>query len=499
VPSITIGETLTGPNGETFKITAFVGKGAFGEVYRAVGNNSGVVVAVKLLAVSTLSSGNSRIALLNEVRAAQQVKHPNVVEVVHIDDGTTSSIGPFVFMEYVSGGTLATLLRIQLQSAKPLDIDRAIAMMIDIAKGTQAINEKLIHRDIKPDNILVEGGKLKISDFGISKFIDESTRLHTFKGGQHIAYMAPEGWRNQPNTFKLDVYSVGLVFYQILALKHPLASKVVDLGNFLDWETVHLYENCPDVRTFRNEVPVSISQLVSRMVNKRPSDRPDWDEVLAILTKPGTDEPADHPAVRAAVEAVIARREREQQEILKETQRQSEREKQVALYGYACEELIKQFEPAVEQFNRACQHGQIMKGRELESVLYRIPSGKNIAITFYEPRTTGLKIGAGEVIGGGWIGIDNGRSANLVLLKQGPDDLYGRWTVCEIGIMAVVDASKLIGRFGLTNETIVPFGFKDAYFYDQIRYATGITHAFTYNFIDNVTDFFAQLLLEASH
>src|SRR2546423_878416 len=133
--------------------------------------------------------------------------------------------------------------------------------------------------------------KLNIRDFGISKFIDESTRSHTFKGGQHIAYMAPEGWRNQANTFKLDVYSVGLVFYQILALKHPLASKVTDLGNFLEWERVHLYENCPDVRTFRNELPVSISQLLSRMVNKRPSDRPHWDEVLAMLTKPGIDDP----------------------------------------------------------------------------------------------------------------------------------------------------------------------------------------------------------------
>jgi hypothetical protein len=63
--------------------------------------------------------------------------------------------------------------------------------------------------------------------------------------------------------------------------------------------------------------------------------------------------------------------------------------------------------------------------------------------------------------------------------------------------MALVDVRKLIGRFGLNERTVLPFGFKDAYFYDQIQYATGIVHAFTYNFVDDVADFFAKLLLDA--
>jgi hypothetical protein len=75
------------------------------------------------------------------------------------------------------------------------------------------------------------------------------------------------------------------------------------------------------------------------------------------------------------------------------------------------------------------------------------------------------------------------------LLKEAADDLYGRWSACEIGIMAMADPRKLIGRFGITERTVLPFGFKDAYFYDQIRYATGIMHAFTYDFIDDITVF----------
>jgi len=176
---------------------------------------------------------------------------------------------------------------------------------------------------------------------------------------------------------------------------------------------------------------------------------------------------------------------------------QTEREKQLGLYQYSCDALLQQLKPAVEQFNREFQHGQITYDQQLGFMTYRIPSGHNIAVSFFEPKMSRIKIRGGEVIGGGWIGISDGRSANLVLLKESPDDLYGRWVACEIGIMALVDGSKLLGRFGLTERTVVPFGFKDAYFYDQIQYATGIMHAFTYTFIDDVGDFFAQLLLEA--
>ena len=126
-----------------------------------------------------------------------------------------------------------------------------------------------------------------------------------------------------------------------------------------------------------------------------------------------------------------------------------------------------------------------------------MPSGHSITISFFEPRKSKIKVRGGEIIGGGWIGVAEGRSANLVLLKHGSDDLYGRWIVCEIGTMAIANARKLIGRFGLTAETVIPFGFRDSDFYDQMQYATGVMHVFTYTFIEDVVDFFAQLLNEA--
>src|SRR5882757_5114231 len=128
--SVALGIIFSGPNSETFKITDFLGKGAFGEVYRAVGDSSGTVIAVKLLPVGSLPSDDSRVAILNEMRAAQQVTHPNVVQVLHVNDGDASSVGPYVFMEYVSGGTLAKLLRVQVQSDINIPLNRAIEMMI---------------------------------------------------------------------------------------------------------------------------------------------------------------------------------------------------------------------------------------------------------------------------------------------------------------------------------------------------------------------------------
>ena len=416
--------------------------------------------------------------------------------VLHVNDGNSSQIGPYVVMEYVSGGTLARLLKAQAQSGTQIPIPRTIEMMIDIAQGARAINEKVIHRDIKPDNVLIEGNALKIGDFGISKFVDESTRLQTFKGGQHIAYMAPEAWQDQANTFKLDVYSAGLVFYQIVTLKHPLLEKVKDPSSFLDWQNAHLFQPAADARSTRSEVPLSIAQLLSRMVAKRPDERPTWDESLRILSQPEAAGAAKRPAVNAAVQAALARKEKEQKEQLKSMAQQKERENEVELYRYSCDKLLQDLQPVVEEFNQQFQHGQITIARELGSTLYRIPLGRRIELTFFQPQR-GIKIRDGEVIGGGWLGLSQGRSANLVLLKRGADDLYGSWVVCEVKLMALADPQKLIGKFGLTADTIQPFGFKDAYFYDQIQYSTGMLHAFTYTFSNDVVDFFANLLHDA--
>src|SRR5713226_6652434 len=149
MPSVLIGQRITGPKDEAYIITDFLGRGAFGEVYRANGESTGAVIAVKLLALGQLADDIDKRALLNEIKAARQINHPNVVRVLHVDEGTITALGPYACMEYVSGGTLARLLRVQNQGNSQIPLGRAVEMMIDIAQGARAVNERLIHRDIK--------------------------------------------------------------------------------------------------------------------------------------------------------------------------------------------------------------------------------------------------------------------------------------------------------------------------------------------------------------
>lgn len=491
-----IGIEVTGPGGEPFKLADYLGHGAFGDVYRGIGKSSGVVVAVKLLPINELDNPDSRIALLNEIILAQKINHPNVVSVLHVNDNTSSSTGPYLVMEYVAGGTLASFLRAQSAAKTLVPLARAREMMIDIAQGARAINGKLIHRDIKPDNVLLDGARLKISDFGISKVVDERTRTHTFKGGQHVRYMAPEGWEGETNSFKLDVYSVGLVFYEILTLGHPLTTSVTDATDWRAWRKAHLFATCPDVRSVRSEVSLAMSQLLSRMVSKRPQDRPNWDEVIAKLS---SDEQPDAEAVSvsAAIEAAVKRQQvidRVKLAQAEDAEREAHKEE---LYRHACAGLVKSFDGIMEHFNRGYQLGKIATSiYHIDGRRYSIPTGGAIKCAFFSRCRRDFPLGTGQLVGGGFLGIENGVSANLLLLREAKDDLYGKWLGCLVNLSYVAHPSDLIGRWGITERSVFPMGFgSEPEFYEEIKYALGgPLHIFKYEIRGDVKKLFTDML-----
>jgi eukaryotic-like serine/threonine-protein kinase len=498
-----IGLVVEGPDAEPYELRSYLGEGAFGEVYTAVGTETGKVVAVKLL---QLQVGDAdpilRDALLNEARLATQVVHPNVVRVLYVHEGGGDR-DPYVVMEYVPDGTLASLLRRHEASGESVPLERSLEMIIDIVQGAGAIAQRLIHRDIKPDNILVDGRRLKIGDFGLSKVVDARTRTKTFKGTQHIRYIAPEVLQGATNSTKIDVYSVGLVAYEILTLRHAYDSAVIDPEDWQQWRSAHLFVAPPDVRSIRPEISGRIAQLIQRMLAKRPQDRPDWDELLHRLLE--TDEAALPNPLAAVVETAIKQHNAVEAQRLA-NQMKAERERERAdFYKYSCSKVLAKVQAVIDSFNCQFQFGQIIASPSPQgnSVLYTLPQGQKFRCQLFDPTAEDIRVRGGRLFGGGYIGpvSDKVGGANLLLIRADEDDACGDWIGCVMTLNSVMGRpdryrsrglpSNWSGNYGET------FGFENpAHFYEHIR-KTAMMYAFKFQFHDDLDALFVETLQHA--
>jgi len=488
-----IGAIITGPNGEDYVLTEYLGAGAFGEVYRVENKEHELIATAKLLPLMGKPDSALKQALLNEATLATQVSHPNVVNVFHAGDNI--EVGPYVLMEYVSGQTLEEFLRTKAQTGSMITLGKAIEMMLYIAQGARAINEKLVHRDIKPDNILIAGGRLKITDLGLSKVVAERTRTLTFKGVGPIRYMAPEAWQLQPNTPKMDIYSVGFIFYEILTLQHPLQSRVADPSHIEAWRKAHLFEPLEDIRSVRQDIPRPLAQILSRMVAKRATDRPEWDEIIAILSSAGVESESSADLV-PIVEKAIAQKDKIERERLEEDRRRSAVKELEQLYQVAFEQLVARWDTIVDSFNAEFQGGTITKTQK--SALgfdYILPNAPRIMVSIFPRQETDIKIAGGNLIGGGFVGIEGGASANILLIRESPDDIYGKWVACLVKLSDLADPQKSISRLSRPPRA-EPFGFQsESDFLEHIRWASGgAMHIFTYELRTDLDQLFRDLL-----
>lgn len=494
-----IGLELAGPGEEAYRITKYLGEGAFGQVFEAIGVLSGSRVAVKLVSQEALDDAAIELtALLNEADLARHVDHPNVVRVLYAATDPANDVGPYIMMEFVGGGTLAKLLRDVRGMGSQVSTDRARAMFTDIARGAQAINEHLIHRDLKPDNILVDGERLRISDFGISKVVAARTRSRTFKGGQHIRYMAPEAWLNETNTIALDIYAVGLVFHEILLLGHPLAASInPNLDPLVAWREAHLFDQVAEIRKMRSDVDDALSQLLSRMVAKRPMERPKWDEILNRISSDLPEKTASTP-VTALVDVAIARRQQVLKAESEEARAREARNTKDQSYERSCADLIGRFKQVVSEFNEHYQHGQIecrpSPGPAMDFVL---PLGGMIQCKFFFRRDTPIPMRWGRLMGGGFLGAKACRSANLALLVENDDDLYGQWQACYSRINPIFRADEVASELSLPDPLVSPFGFQwPEQFFKEVPLATSALHIVTCELKDPI-QVFTEILRDA--
>lgn len=247
-----------------YEVLEKLGEGGMGIVYKAVQRSMARTVALKVLSPKYASRPKFVDQFIREARAAGQLNHPNIIQ-VH-DVGTENDIHYFS-MEFVDGSTCMHLLR----GDGPFKVPEALEIIRQVARALDyAHSHRLIHQDIKPDNIMIGPGNLvKLADLGISKTFDEAESEGDGKkimGTPH--YMAPEAALGKKIDHRVDIYALGATLYHLLTGKTPYhgtsASELLK---------AHVMDPLPPLQDLNPEVTDDLCALVERMMAKKPEER----------------------------------------------------------------------------------------------------------------------------------------------------------------------------------------------------------------------------------
>jgi serine/threonine-protein kinase len=199
-----------------YELVEELGRGAMGIVYRARDNELEEFVALKILPDNLSQNPEAVQRFRAEARAARRLAHPNIVRIHDIGEEQGRK---YISMEFVKGSDLKRLLRQQ----RKLDIDKAVSIILPICDALDyAHRQGIVHRDIKPANImLTEDGVAKLSDFGIAKALELTGETKTGAIIGTPLYMSPEQVQGRPVDHRADIYSLGIMFYELLAGKPP--------------------------------------------------------------------------------------------------------------------------------------------------------------------------------------------------------------------------------------------------------------------------------------
>jgi eukaryotic-like serine/threonine-protein kinase len=279
-------DSLVGSSIGRYKILETLGHGGMGEVFLAHDTRLVRRVALKLLPASITDDRERVRRFEQEARAASAISHPNVAHIYEIGE---SEGRHYISMEYVKGPTLRHLLR-----EKSLSTDNALDIAIQVATALSAAHRAgVIHRDIKPENVIIADDEyVKVLDFGLAKLMEHSqyksgieseflSSLHTepelFMGTSH--YMSPEQVRRQAVDLRTDLWSLGVVIYEMLTFNRPFP------GESFSEVILAIVEHEPELASRNNcDLPDPIQALLWRALQKRPEDRYQTaDELLSDL------------------------------------------------------------------------------------------------------------------------------------------------------------------------------------------------------------------------
>ena len=247
-----------------FRLEEQIGSGGMSTVYRAFDEVLERSVAIKVMHASIAEDGIQLERFRREARTAAKMSHPHVVTVI---DAGEDEGHPFIVLEYVEGETLKDRIR----RCGSLPVPEAVAYAIEIGRALQAAHgERLVHRDVKPQNVLIDPeGRAKVTDFGITRSLDDAEGLTaTGRVLGTTDYVSPEQALGEVVTEQSDVYSLGIVLFEMLVGRVPFRAES-QVGVAMK----HVREPMPDVQRLRPEISAALAAVVERATAKERRNR----------------------------------------------------------------------------------------------------------------------------------------------------------------------------------------------------------------------------------
>ena len=253
-----------------YEIVGQVGTGGMSDVYKAKDHTLGRYVAIKVLKSEFSEDTNFVSKFRTEAQSAAVLEHPNIVNIY--DVGSENGIH-YIVMEYVEGITLKTYIEKKGQ----LTYKEALSIAIQVGRGIQAAHAKnIVHRDIKPQNIIIStDGKVKVTDFGIARAVSENTIHSDVMGSVH--YASPEQARNGYVSSRSDIYSLGIVMYEMVTGRVPF-----DGDSTVAVAIQHLQDEMDPPSKYAPNLPISLEKIIQKCTQKSPDRRYDSMESLLI-------------------------------------------------------------------------------------------------------------------------------------------------------------------------------------------------------------------------
>lgn len=397
-------------------------KGGFGQVFYGEGNDQ-KEVAVKKLFISTEDAGHRELKLAEELSSNQ---YEYIIDI--LDSGIDAETeGYFIVMAKAKHSLQDIIDNSTFTEEQSTDV------LFQIAKGLYEVKH-IVHRDLKPDNILFEENKWQIADFGIAKFVEDSTSINTLKECLSVHYAAPEQWRYENTSNATDIYSLGCIAHALIKGEPPFNGSSPS-----ELREKHLNSEPPKL-----EIQPQFKQLVSLCLQKSAEARPSIESVLKQLERIKSKPSKLHSIAKVGSDIAEQIAQEEVEKI--RTQTQKEKRKQIANDAFSNLRLV--IENLIQQIK---SEAQVAKVSDWSAQL-----GSGV-IKYYEPfpiiREESFKNSGLDVICGAVIKVEQGnsdyigRASNIWYMKRG--DSY-RWY--EVAYWTLGEHTKLHKPFAIENE-----------------------------------------------